>query len=271
MQNNIKFIIMLGKMDQAASNTSLLEPIKAEQNAEQNAEQPIIPDVIKGIISWMTYKCGNPEQVSVLLISAKNFMEENSRSKNADKLCCDVEKIFDIEDLFLKIPIKYRDLYKKILKTISFVSSKLARDKPKRPPLFLVKWQRLKRESFFHHGFSILVSYCFYELISIVPESPWTEEDAALFLRTLESICPVISTLFTMVFNNLMNCSELQKEFSKPGAYLSHPTYFSNSVFLSLSKVVRPNSLCGDPKEIIQSKYKLMHHFRFPVSSVINE
>ena len=111
------------------------------------------------------------------------------------------------------------------------------------------------------------MSFCFFELITIVPESPWTDEDAELFLRTLESIHPVFSTLFTKVFDDLINLTELQKRFSKTGDYLSYPSHFSNTIFLSLSKVVRPKSPFECPERTVQCKYGLKYHYCYPMNS----
>lgn len=194
-------------------------------------------------------------------------MAESPESRDADLLCVIVKKIFDNPGLVAKIPVEKRLLWHLILERTSLIASRLTRNDPKVAKDDEAKSTRIKRKSFFYTGYDTLVRLCFFELITIVPESPWTDEDAALFLRTLESIHPVFSRLFTKVFDDLIDLTKLQKHFLETGDYLSYSSHFSNTIFLSLSKVVRPKSPFECPERTVQCKYGLKYHYRYPMTS----
>jgi hypothetical protein len=207
-----------------------------------------VPLAIATLIRGIMYKCCNIHEISTLLTHAEQCMIRNDTSNNADLFCFFGETLLSDPQIVVKIPEEQRELYCTILKRIGFVASYLSRNL-KNPishdlvNIFYSKGNKRERSiitTFFYTGHETLARLCFFGLVTIVPERPWTDEDAALFLRTLEEINPKFSRLFTQVFDNLIDHNGLRELFSKDEEYSKHPQYFSDSVFKSLSKVVRP-------------------------------
>ena len=235
-----------------------------------------VPPVIQEIMRSMLYKGFNIEQRSVLLTDTKKCTTGNNISDNAD-LFCDIWMRLSVNPQIIgKIPVEQQELYRTILEKISFVASYLSRNPINPRSRYFVhhfytketKKERSRITKFFSTGHETLVRLCFVEIVTIVPERPWTDEDAALFLRTLESIDPVFSRLFTEVFDDLIDQQELREHFSKKGEYYprysKHPQFFSASVFKALSKVVRPKPYLSDNPETIVHGYGLKYHYRYP-------
>lgn len=215
----------------------------------------------------MSYGFTNAEQRKTISDHANLFMAINDKSGNADLLSSFMERMGADCTYVSKIPTGMQTLYIQILQKISFVAPKLSREKPQAPSKDDPKSLRSVKGHFFKTEYGLLVKWCFFDLVTIVPERPWTVKDAALFLRTLESIKPIFSRLFTQVFDYLIDHAELKSCFSEGGKYKEYPSHFSDSVFLSLSKVVRPKEDFDNVERIIQYRYRLKYHFRYPMSS----
>ena len=202
-------------------------------------------------------------------------MSGSPMSEHAELLCKVSQKISKDSGLRTKIP----EFFLKILECVSFAASKLKRQGPclrdfrYEQEHKLCKKARSANNRFFHKGYDDLIGLCFFELITLVPDSekPWTDNDAALFLLTLESINPSYSTLFTMVFDSLIGHTDLKNHFEKwVGDYSKYPTHFSDSVFKSLWMVVRPKSSFKCPEEIVQG-YGLQFHYLYPIARTSNQ
>jgi hypothetical protein len=197
----------------------------------------------------------NDEQRSALLSHAAIFMGGTDESQDADTLVALVGLLFANPVLVAKFPSEKLPLYKLMLEKVAFWASKITRREPELPSQRVAKSTRGKQRSFCYRGFCTLIHLCGFELVSIVPEGVWTDKHAASFLQTLESIDPILSRLFTKVFDDLINHKEqLQK-------------VFSSDFFYSFLKVVRPNSLSGCPERTVQCEYGLKYHYRFPMTS----
>ena len=197
----------------------------------------------------------NDKQRSALLSHADRFMAETDKSQDADTLVAVVDLLFANPVLVASFPSEKLLLYKSILEKVAFWASKLTRCKPELPSLNVPKSTRSKQRSFCYSGFCTLIHLCGFELVSIVPEGVWTDMHAASFLQTLESIDPILSRLFTKVFDDLINHKEQLQQ------------VFSSDFFYSFLKVVRPNSLLGCPERTVQCEYGLKYHYRFPMTS----
>jgi hypothetical protein len=196
-----------------------------------------------------------PEKKTVLLDHSNKFMAKTSNSADADTLDALLNREFASAEFVAKFPSEKLPLYKNFLKKVAFVASILTRGKPKLPSSDVAKSTRGKQRSFCLHGFHTLVRLCSSELLSIIPEGKWTDRDAASFLQTLESIDPILSSLFTKVFDDLIDHKEQLQQ------------VFSSDFFHSFLKVVRPNSLLGCPESTVQHDYGLKYHYRFPMTS----
>ena len=213
------------------------------------------------------------EKERILLHYAAEFMSETDSSKEANRLLAMTTHLFTDLGLIAMFPSEKLHLYQQILEAFAFIASKLTRGDPKLPSWLcrdVAKSQRRKQKSFFYNGFNTLLRLCFCELISIFPGGNWTDDDAASFLRTLETINPDLSRLFTKVFDDLIDHVKLKeffsKEYSKSDLDSILPKNFSYCVFLSLSEVVRPKDSLNRERTV-QRKYGLMHHYRFPVTT----
>jgi hypothetical protein len=252
----------------ASAPASAPAPASASASASASDQSVLYQRAVELETIRMTDRFGNEEQRRVLMSHGDQFMEENDKTKDAKLLRIIGTQICSDPGLIAKFPIEKLGMYQKVLEKIIFVALILNRQNPKKPSLHVAKSIRGKQLSFFQMGFYTLVRLCFFELVTIVPESPWTVRDAALFLQTLESIDPDFSRLFTKVFDDLIDHTELMGHFSNTGAYLSYPAHFSNTVFLSLSKVVRPKPYPSEDSEtIVQHNYGLKYHYRFPMDS----
>jgi len=201
----------------------------------------------------------NDEQRLALLSHADRFMAETPNSLDADTLVALVKRVFANPVLVAMFPSQKLTLYKLILEEVAFVASKLTRRKPELPLSDVAKSKRAKQKSFYYNGFDTLVDLCRFELLSIVPEGKWTDMHAASFLQTLESIDPILSRLFTKVFDDLITRKDQLKE------------VFSSDFFRSFSMVVRPDLRSdfdvGFPESKVQRDYGLKYHYRFPMTS----
>jgi hypothetical protein len=197
----------------------------------------------------------NVQQRSDLFSHAARFMSETLDSVDADTLFALVDLIFANPVFVAKFPSEKLPLYKQFLKKVAFAASKLTRGKPQLPSSDVTKSIRGKQTSFYCNGFGTLVRLCSFELVSIIPEGKWTDMHAASFLQTLESIDPILSRLFTKVFDDLINHKDQLQE------------VFSSDFFHSFSMVVRPDSSTMKSDEIIQYRYELKYHYRFPMTS----
>ena len=227
-------------------------------------------------IHFMFSKCLNEEQRRVLLTHAKKYTQG---SEDADLLCRIAKSIFIDPQIVGKIQGANQSLYLEIVRKVCLAASYLNCE-----PRVIRKAERLRMTSqeinnlekkineFHKNDYHHLVKIFFLEFLRIVPEKPWTEEDAALFLRTLESISPEFARLFTKVFDDLLNEETLREHFSKKGKYYQrysiHTQIFSRSVFKALSKVVRPNPYRSDDPERIVHGYGLMYHHCYPKSTL---
>jgi hypothetical protein len=188
-----------------------------------------------------------------LLSNADEFMKKTDKSKDAEML------LFNLCSPNFFEKITYREemrLLHKALVTIAFVASILTRSLPKKPTLDVTKSKRRKQTKFFDTGFKDLLALCNSKLKGTVPEGFWTDDEAADFLRNLESIDPDISRLFTKVFDDLIDYKkDLDSE------------VFNSDFFSSLSEVVRPYSVSEYSDTIVQKTYGLNHHYRYPMTS----
>lgn len=236
------------------------------------------PPNIQLFIRSMFSMCLNDEQRRVLLMHAKKFTDSTQGSEDADLLCTIAQIMFVDPQIVGKIQGANQSLYLEIVRKVCLAASHLSR-KPRviryaeQVKMTGQEYNNLtKRIDAFHkNDYHQLVKMFFFEFLRIVPERPWTDEDAALFLRTLESINPEFARLFTKVFDDLLNDEKFRKYFSKKGEYYpkysEYSQFFSASVFKALSKVVRPNPYRSDDPETIVHGYGLMYHYRYPMSS----
>ena len=226
------------------------------------------PPKIASLKQSMLDQCYNDEQKSNLLKNATKFMKINSRTEHAELLFNSVNQFCADPRYFAKINLEDQGFYHQILERVSFVALKLNRQDPINPDchnvMHMSKKERSNLRAFFHTGFNTLVRWCFFELVTIVPERPWKGKDAAFFVRTLEEFNPEFSRLFTKVFDDLIDHTGLGKQFLKDEEYSQYPTHFSDSVFKSLSKVVRPKwKYSRSESETVQKKYGLNYHWYY--------